>query len=437
MNEAVTVFWFRRDLRLHDNAGLHFALRGDKPVLPLFIFDADILHDLKEKQDARVEFIHRALHEMQSQLEEWNSSLVVRHGTPIDVWKKLTDEFEIQSVYINNDYEPYALRRDRNIKEYLDSRGIEFHSVRDQVIFEKDDVLKRDGEPYIVFTPFKNAWKNKFAETKTAASDLPIKAHRKNFWQTSPERLPSLKDIGFAATNANFPDKEVSDDIIKKYDQQRDIPGIRGTTRFGVHLRFGTVSIRDLVKRAFHLNETWLDELIWREFYMMILYYFPHVENRSFREKYDNIDWRYDKDDFDRWCSGETGYPFVDAGMRELNETGFMHNRVRMVTASFLAKHLLIDWRWGERYFAEKLLDYDLAANNGNWQWAAGTGCDAAPYFRIFNPETQIKKFDPDLKYVKKWLPEFGTDKYPEPMVEHKFARQRALDVYGRAVKGK
>ncbi len=434
--KKVTIFWFRRDLRLFDNAGLHFALRSDSPVLPIFIFDTVILDELKDKKDKRVQFIHNTLIDMQQHLEKWGSSLAVKYSPPIDVWKTLAAEFDIGAVYTNNDYEPYAIRRDQEIRTFLDSKGIEFHSLRDQVIFEKDDVLKADGDPYTVYTPYKNTWKKKFAESNALSAEFPIEPHKDNFIKMAPQPIPSLSDIGFETTDSNFPPKTVTDDIIKKYDQQRDIPGIRGTSRLGVHLRFGTVSVRDLVKRAFHTNETWLNELIWREFFMMILYHFPHVENRSFREKYDRIEWRNNKDEFKKWCSGTTGYPLVDAGMRELNDTGFMHNRVRMVTASFLTKHLLIDWRWGEHYFAEKLLDYDLAANNGNWQWAAGTGCDAAPYFRVFNPTTQMEKFDPDLHYIKKWVPELGTTKYPEPVVEHKFARQRAIDMYAKAVKG-
>lgn len=431
----VTVFWFRRDLRLFDNAGLHFALRGDSPVLPLFIFDTDILDDLNDKKDRRVEFITNTLVDMHEQLKSWGSSLFIRHGKPVDVWKKLIAEFDIDQVYTNNDVEPYAIRRDSQVRAVLDSKGISMFSLRDQVIFEKDDVLKSNGEPYTVFTPYKNTWKKKFAESNALSVEFPVEPFKENFYATAPQPMPTLEQIGFESTNSTFPDIEVPEEIITKYHLQRDIPSIKGTSRLGLHLRFGTVSIRDLVKRAFHSNEVWLDELIWREFFKMILYHFPHVENRSFREKYDRIIWRNNKDEFKKWCAGQTGYPMVDAGMRELNETGFMHNRVRMVTASFLCKHLLIDWRWGERYFAEKLLDYDLSANNGNWQWAAGTGCDAAPYFRVFNPTMQMEKFDADLTYVKTWAPEVGTDDYPEPIIDHKFARQRAIETYAAAVK--
>ncbi len=431
----VNVFWFRRDLRLFDNAGLHAALKTDYPVLPLFIFDSDILDDLKDKKDKRVEFIHNSLMEMQHQLQARGSSLIVRHGKPIDVWRQLTQDYDISSVFTNTDYEPYAIKRDRDVENFLNSQNIEFTSFNDQVIFEKDYVLKANGEPYTVFTPYKNAWKKKFIETKALDNDYPIEPFKDNFFKSEPAPLLTLNDVGFEPTKTEFPSSIVGDEIIQNYHQQRDIPGIRGTTRLGVHLRFGTVSTRQLIRRAFHTNETWFDELIWREFFKMILYHFPHVVNRSFREKYDRIEWRNNKNEFEKWCEGQTGYPLVDAGMRELNETGFMHNRVRMVTASFLCKHLLIDWRWGERYFAEKLLDYELSANNGNWQWAAGTGCDAAPYFRVFNPTTQMEKFDADLNYVKKWLPEYGTDTDLEPIVEHKFARQRAIDTYAKAVK--
>jgi len=433
MKSPVTLFWFRRDLRLHDNAGFNFALRSENPVVPLFIFDTEILQALKDKRDKRVEFIHKTLVEMQKKLHDWGSFLLVKHGVPIDVWHQLVAEYNIAKVYTNNDYESYAMSRDEEVRRFLESRNIEFHSFCDQVISEKNDVLKPNGEPYTVFTPYKNAWKKKLVSTQAHTAAYPIKTFRTNFYKGSPLPMPTLKEINFEPSGASFPDTNVDDNTIVDYHRQRDIPGIQGTTRLGVHLRFGTVSVRDLVKRAIHLNETWLDELIWREFFKMILYFFPHVENRSFRAKYDNLAWRNKKEEFDRWRVGTTGYPMVDAGMRELNETGFMHNRLRMITAGFLTKHLLIDWRWGERYFAEKLLDYDLSANNGNWQWAAGTGCDAAPYFRIFNPTTQMQKFDPDLNYIKKWLPEFGTSKYPEPIVEHKFARGRAIETFAAA----
>lgn len=435
MKHDVIIFWFRRDLRLFDNAGLASALQRGASVIPLFIFDSTILDELKDKRDRRVEFIHQTLVDIQAQLIEWGSSLLVRQGKPLSVWQQLVDDYNIIAVYANNDYEPYAVQRDKEVRDFLQSRGITFLSLCDQVIFERDDVLKGNGEPYTVFTPYKNAWKKKLFENRTFGLAYPVVQHRCNFQPTAPQPIPSLRRLGFEPTNAPFPPRDVDDQIVQKYHLQRDFPGLTGTTRLGVHLRFGTVSIRDLVKRALQLNETWLDELIWREFFMMILYHFPYVQNRSFRAKYDGIDWRNDEKEFARWCSGETGYPLVDAGMRELNQTGFMHNRVRMVTASFLTKHLLIDWRRGERYFAEKLLDYDLSANNGNWQWAAGTGCDAAPYFRVFNPVAQQEKFDPEMTYIKKWLPEYGISSYPEPMVEHKFARQRAIDVYARALK--
>ncbi|MBN1479783.1 deoxyribodipyrimidine photo-lyase [candidate division KSB1 bacterium] len=436
MKSKIIIFWFRRDLRLFDNAGLSTALQHGLPVIPLFLFDSDILEKLTDKRDKRVGFIREALVKMQEQLTEWRSSLLVKHGKPLNVWKQLVNDFDISAVYTNNDYEPYALQRDAGVQAFLESHGIAFLSLRDQVIFEKDDVRTASEQPYTVFTPYKKKWKQKLIENNTLSLAYPVAPHNKNFWQHEPLPIPSLKETGFTPTHADFPSREIRDEIIQKYHLQRDFPGIAGTSRIGVHVRFGTVSIRDLVKRAFQLNETWLDELIWREFFMMILYHFPHVQQRSFREKYDLIEWRNNENEYERWCAGETGYPLVDAGMRELNQTGFMHNRVRMVTASFLTKHLLIDWRWGERYFAEKLLDYDLSANNGNWQWAAGTGCDAAPYFRVFNPVTQQEKFDSDFIYVKKWVPEYATTAYPEPIVEHKFARQRAIDVYSRAVKG-
>lgn len=428
----ISVFWFRRDLRLEDNRGLHQALQSGHPVLPLFIFDQAILEALPDRRDRRVEFIHRCLDELQQTLQEAGSSLLVRRGDPLTIWGELLDQYEINAVYTNHDYEPYAQVRDRQVRELLQSRQIPFHTFKDQVIFEKDEVLTVQGNPYTVYTPYRNRWRSLLK-----ADDLrpcPSEDMMAHFWKTAPLEFPSLEALGFRPAGLAFPPKTLRREIVEKYHEQRDYPGIAGTTRLGVHLRFGTVSVRDLVRRALDLNETWLDELVWREFFMMILWHFPHVVDQPFKEKYAAIPWRGSETDFQRWCEGKTGYPMVDAGMRELNATGFMHNRVRMLTASFLTKHLLIDWRKGERYFAEKLLDYELASNNGNWQWSAGCGCDAAPYFRIFNPTTQIQKFDPDHKYIKQWVPELNSLDYPNPMVAHKFARERALKAFKSAL---
>lgn len=430
--KEISLFWFRRDLRLNDNAGLYHALSSRRPVLPLFIFDSNILNELEDKKDRRVEFIHLALKEIQEELRAAGSSLLVRRGKPSDVWRQLAEEYNIAAVYTNRDFEPYALQRDQETAEFLKSRGIAFHGFKDQVVFEKDEILSAQGKPYTIYSPYRNRWRA--ALNRDRVKPHPSESLKNNFFKTIPLPFPSLEEIGFEAAGAAFPGKEIREDIVRKYHQQRDFPGIEGTSRLGVHLRFGTVSIRELVRQALSLNETWLDELVWREFFMMILWHFPQVVDLPFKEKYVNIPWRNDPGEFEAWCKGQTGYPIVDAGMRELNETGFMHNRVRMVTASFLTKHLLIDWRRGERYFAKKLLDYDLSANNGNWQWAAGCGCDAAPYFRIFNPTTQAEKFDPQQTYIKKWVPELKTLQYPAPIVEHKYARQRVLDVFKKAL---
>ncbi|MCB9232059.1 MAG: deoxyribodipyrimidine photo-lyase [Bacteroidia bacterium] len=431
---ALTFFWFRRDLRLEDNHGLFQALKSGNPVQPLFILDSNILSQLEDPRDRRVEFIYQHLQKLDAELRKLGSGLWVEHGSPQEVWSRLTKELPIAKVFTNHDYEPYAQTRDAEIGNLLGSKEIEFRTFKDQVIFEKSEVVKDDGLPYTVFTPYSRKWKARLQEDPIQFySTLSLTG---NFRQGEVPPMPSLESIGFAPSGAVFPGESLDRDLVRNYAAQRDIPSIRGTSRLSVHLRFGTVSIRKLVLEARSLSESWLNELIWREFYQMILWHFPHVVNGAFRSKYDHIKWRHDEGEFLRWCEGRTGYPLVDAGMRELNATGFMHNRVRMVTASFLTKHLLIDWRWGEAYFAEKLLDFDLASNNGGWQWAAGTGCDAAPYFRIFNPESQMKKFDPKGKYVRHWVPEFGTPAYPRPVVEHSFARERCLAVFKEGLEG-
>lgn len=423
-----TVFWFRRDLRLQDNAGLYHALKENKDVVPIFIFDTSILDKLEEKADRRVEFIHNALTVMQQQLEELGNSMIVFHGDPIAIFKSLKPK----AVYTNHDYEPYARQRDEAIKNILIEKGSDFKTFKDQVIFEKEEVTKDDGKPYTIFTPYSRKWKSLI--TPAHLKSYATGSHFGSFKKIKAEPLPSLKELGFESTGLPFPERMIKQSIVEKYDQQRNFPAIEGTTKLSVHLRFGTVSIRKLAQLAQKKNEVWLNELIWRDFYHMILWHFPQVENHAFKPAYDHIPWRHDEKEFKAWCEGKTGYPIVDAGMRELNNTGFMHNRVRMIVASFLTKHLLIDWRWGEAYFAKKLLDFDLAANNGGWQWAASSGCDAAPYFRVFNPTLQTEKFDPKLAYIKKWVPELETKDYPKPIVDHKFARDRVLKVYKEAL---
>ncbi|KAA2241828.1 deoxyribodipyrimidine photo-lyase [Chitinophaga agrisoli] len=429
----INIFWFRRDLRLDDNAGLYHALQQENQVLPIFIFDTNILDQLDEKADRRVTFIFEALEQIQATLEKKGSTLRVYYDTPVNAFKKLLDTYTIDKVFTNHDYEPYARERDQAVKELLQQHSISFHTYKDQVIFDKAEVMKDDGTPYTVFTPYSRKWQATLNDFYLKS--YPTHKYIRNFLKEAPHRIPSLATMGFKEANGHFPPGAVKEELIRQYEQQRDIPGITGTSHMGVHLRFGTVSIRKLAQKAQEWSTVYLNELVWREFYQMILWHFPEVgKGKSFKPAYDHVRWRYNEADFERWCKGQTGYPIVDAGMRELNATGFMHNRVRMITASFLAKHLLIDWRWGEAYFAEKLLDYDLAANNGNWQWAAGCGCDAVPYFRIFNPTLQTKKFDPQLIYIKKWVPELETLDYPAPIIQHEIARKRCLEAYKRAL---
>jgi len=429
VNSNTTICWLRRDLRLQDNAALHFALKDNSNVIILFIFDTEILDSLEDKKDARVEFIHHAISALKDQIEQLKSSILIMHGNPAEIFKKLSPA----AVYTNRDYEPYARTRDDAIAMDLKSRGIAFKTFKDHVIFESTDVLKADGSPYTVFTPYSRKWKEIFKSVH--ARNFPVEEHLGNLLKVSPLPLPTLDEIGFRQTGIQFPERRIRIWIIEKYHDQRNFPAIKGTSRLSAHIRFGTVSIRKLIQIAFKKNETWLNELIWREFYQMILWHFPEVVTSSFKPEYDRIAWRNDVKEFKAWYEGKTGYPIVDAGMRELNQTGFMHNRVRMITASFLTKHLLIDWRWGEAYFAKKLIDYDLASNNGGWQWAAGSGSDAAPYFRVFNPQLQAEKFDPRNEYIDKWVPERNSPEYPKPIVDHRLARERALKVY-KAVLG-
>ena len=425
------IHWFRRDLRLEDNVALHFALKSGLIVIPLFIFDTDILNKLSDKKDARVSFIYQQLNKINQELVKLHhSGLMILKGKPIDIFEQLLTKYNIDAVYTNNDYEPSAISRDNDIEKFLKHNGVKFNSYKDQVIFEKDEIIKADGNPYTIFTPYKNKWLEKFSVNNL--QNYSTSTFKDSFLKIDNPNIPSLKELGFEENTFDFPNIIEDIEIIRAYKATRDYPSI-DTTRIGIHLRFGTVSIRKIVKLAFNNSNVWLSELIWREFFMQILFHFPYVENSSFKTKYNNIEWRNNEIEFDLWCHGKTGYPLVDAGMRELNATGFMHNRVRMVTASFLCKHLLIDWRWGEAYFAEKLLDYELASNNGNWQWAAGTGCDAAPYFRIFNPTIQLSNFDKENIYVRKWLTDMDSKEYL-PIVEHRFATERCLKAYKKAL---
>jgi deoxyribodipyrimidine photo-lyase len=430
---SISLFWHRRDIRIHDNAGLFKALKSSRGVQPIFIFDNQILHFLP-KNDQRVLFIYREIEQLKEKYVELGSDLKVYFGNPTDLIPKIAKDLNAEVVYTNRDYEPYATERDRYLFENLESSGIKFVGTKDHVIFEKAEITKDDGKPYTVFTPYSRKWKSKMNEfyfnSYSSEKYIDNLVHCSN-----PSELISLKSMGFDSVQlVDFPSREWKKELIKKYSTDRDYPSLNGTSKLGLHLRFGTISIRELAREALSLNETFLNELIWRDFYQMIIHWFPHSAKNSFKVQYDRIRWENNEDHFNSWCQGKTGYPIVDAGMRELNATGFMHNRVRMIVASFLTKHLLIDWRLGEGYFAEKLLDYELASNSGGWQWAAGSGCDAAPYFRVFNPISQQEKFDKKFEYIKKWVPEYGTPAYPEPIIDHKFARERVLARYKEAL---
>ncbi|PUB34366.1 deoxyribodipyrimidine photo-lyase [Elizabethkingia sp. YR214] len=429
MENKVVIYWFRRDLRTEDNKGLQQALASGLPVLPIFIFDTEILDQLTDPYDRRVDYIHQALISINETLHKYQSTLQVYHGKLSEVFKKIITQYQVQAVYCNRDYEPQAIKRDQIVQTFLEEHDIRFCNFKDQVIFDQSEIVKADGLPYTVYTPYAKKWRTELQQEHyiTAKTDL------NNLYKAIPQEILALSDIGFKKTDLVFQKPEPDLEIIKDYALYRDFPALDRTSHLGIALRFGTISIRECVSFAIKHNDTWLSELIWREFFMQILYHFPKVVHHSFKAQYDYIQWRNNETEFQLWCKGETGYPIVDAGMRQLNSTGFMHNRVRMIVASFLCKHLLIDWRWGEAYFAQKLLDYDLSANNGNWQWAAGCGCDAAPYFRIFNPTAQTQKFDNDLQYIKKWNPDFQQSMKP-PIVQHEEARQRALQVYKKAI---
>ncbi|MFC4269778.1 cryptochrome/photolyase family protein [Polaribacter marinivivus] len=433
MSKKVNIFWFRRDLRLDDNVGFYNALQSKNPVLPIFIFDSEILKKLP-KDDARVSFIFETLQKMRSELQDnFESSIAIYHGKPKTIFEEILNDFEVEEVYTNHDYEPYARERDEEIKEFLSDKNVAFNTFKDQVIFEKNEVVKKDGDPYVVYTPYMRTWKEKFKEHNLTI--YYTNSYLSNLIEHT--RLPNLtlSDIGFKKSTQEITPYTVTPTLIQEYEETRNFPAKDATSRLGPHLRFGTVSVRKMTKKAIaQKNEIFWQELIWREFFMQILWHFPETKDKAFKSKYDKIEWRNNEKEFDAWCKGKTGYPLVDAGMRQLNETGFMHNRIRMLVGSFLCKHLLIDWRWGEAYFAEKLHDYEMASNVGNWQWVAGSGVDASPYFRIFNPTTQIKKFDKDLKYIKKWVPNYQELTYPKEIVDHKEARERCLKVYKEAV---
>jgi deoxyribodipyrimidine photo-lyase len=430
--DKISIFWFRRDLRLHDNKALFHALQSEEKILPIFIFDIDILKKIP-KDDARISFIYSELKAMNTHLESFGTEIKMFHGNPKEVFRSLMKNYTIVKVFTNHDYEPYAIKRDLDIKKLVSSNKIDFQTYKDQVIFERNEITKKDGKPYVVYTPYSRKWLEKYETDKPEnypSEDLLDRLYKK----TKSETL-TLSDIGFIKTNIPIKNYIFNSRIINEYEETRNFPALDNTSKLGPHLRFGTVSVRQMVSRAdAHENKIFLKELIWREFFMQILWHFPETHKNSFKSKYDRIIWRNNKKEFQKWCEGNTGYPMVDAGMRQLNKTGFMHNRVRMLVGSFLCKHLLIDWRWGEAYFAEKLHDYEMSSNVGNWQWVAGTGVDASPYFRIFNPTSQIQKFDKELKYIQKWVPDFQEITYPSPMVEHKFARERCLKTYKDAL---
>jgi deoxyribodipyrimidine photo-lyase len=430
MKDEVVVFWFRRDLRLQDNAALSEALRSGQKVLPIYIYDENVPSFLSEK-DVKTTFINAQLHKMQLELKNSNAALSLAEGKAIDVFKEMMKQFKIHAVYVNREYEPNLIKRDQELFDFLTAQNIQFKTYKDQVLFERDEIVKADGLPYKIYTPYSKKWLEKlqhmnvsFFECSLETSKLVQKKFYFPFSESSPVIDP--KDSAWPY--------DLSQKTIDNYTDTRNFPSIAGTSKLSNHLRYGTVSVRSCIREAMKSSDiTFLKELIWREFFTQALWHFPFSVFQNFKEKYNGIVWRNNTSEFEQWCRGETGYPIVDAGMRELNSTGFMHNRVRMITASFLCKHLLIDWRWGEAYFAEKLLDYDMALNVGNWQWVAGTGCDSAPYFRVFNPTEQLKKFDKEFLYVKKWVPEFQELTY-KPMVEHTMARKRCLETFKKGL---
>jgi len=427
----INIFWFRRDLRLLDNHGLYRALKSSSEVLPLFIFDDNILDKLSP-DDLRIPFIHQQVRLLDDELRKYRSCLLIKRGDPVVVFEELLQLFDIANVFTNEDFEPYAIERDNSVQKLLKEHGKDLQKYNDQLIFRPGEILKPNGKPYEIFTPFSKNWLERFENQELQS--YPVEQYLNSLYKTDSSYFPTIEELGFNSARREYPSNQLSISKISDYALSRDYPWMDATSRIGPHLRFGTISIRRCVEAAAEYSSTWLNELIWREFFMHILALFPYVANGSFRRQYDKIVWLNDESQFEKWCKGLTGYPLVDAGMREMNTTGFMHNRVRMTVASFLVKHLLIDWRWGEAWFASHLLDFDLASNNGNWQWVAGCGCDAAPYFRIFNPVRQQVRFDPEFKYIKKWVPEYGTPEYPLPMIDHNFARNRCIAAYKKAV---
>lgn len=442
----IAIHWMRRDMRLHDNRTLLAAMDSGLPVLVAFLFDQDILDRLDNARDRRVTFIHRESLRLKAELQKAGGDLLMDHGNPVTVWanwiKQLSDNgLNVREVHVGRDYEPYAQERDRKLSEWFDQQGIAFKGTKDNVVFEKNEVTKDDGKPYTVFTPYSKKWRKALEASDYATANSAERLSQQPLVgvdEMTHKQVPTLEEMGFENVweeDTLIPPTVVEDQLLESYGEQRDFPSVEGTSRLSVHLRFGTVSIREALRQGLASSEKWTTELIWRDFYQTIIYHFPHSATDSFRPAYDAIPWLNNEEQFEAWCQGKTGYPLVDAGMRELAQTGFMHNRVRMVVASFLCKHLLIDWRWGERFFARHLLDFDLASNAGGWQWAAGSGCDAAPYFRVFNPTSQLQKFDKDLIYVRKWVPEYGTSLYPEPIVDHAMARVRAIETYRSVLK--
>lgn len=434
--DKISIFWFRKDLRIEDNCGFYHALKSGNKVLPIFIFDPEILNLFEKPHNRQVEFIYEQILCLKREFNKLGSSIILRYSSPLDFFKDLIDnkKYNIKAVYTNEDYELSSINRDKQIRDFLSENSISLHTYKDDVIYAKDDIVKADGKPYTVFTPYSKKWKERFSSDSIQRYDS--ENHLQNLFPLdNQDSLPSIEDLGFTRLNQAFPSKDIDEVLLKNYAQKRDFPYDDETSHLGVHLRFGTISVRELVLKAHQFSETFLNELIWREFYKSIIWHFPHVcSGEAFNRKYDKITWINNEYHFRAWCEGKTGYPIVDAGMRQLNATGFMHNRVRMITASFLIKHLLVDWRWGEAYFANKLIDFDFSSNNGGWQWCAGSGCDAAPYFRVFNPELQTQKFDKELRYIKKWVPEYGTNNCPKPIIDHQFARNRVIETYKKAL---
>ena len=429
----ICLFWFRRDLRLHDNAGLTAALASGLPVLPLFIYDKDILDHLPAQGDARLTFIHDEVEKLAAQTEAAGGTFLARYGAPLAVLEQLVQEFEVAAVHTNEDYEPYATARDSAVGQMLQKYGVEFLLYKDQVIFAKDEIMTKSGTVPKVFGAYLKAYTAKLTDEillpyGSTGDFKKQNLHHAPATQTGPG--PTLESMGFARREQYFtPVKLPAARIVRNYHNTRNTPANEhGTTRESLNLRFGTLSVREVLRQAKALNQKLLAEIIWRDFFMMLLWHFPNTASESYDPKMRHIAYRNNEDEFRAWCEGRTGYPLVDAGMRELNATGYMPNRVRMTVAGFLTKHLFIDWRWGERYFADKLLDYDQANNVGNWQWMAGTGAISAPWFRVYSPDSQAEKVDPDMTYVKRWVPEVGTSKYPAPIVEHKFGRERAVE---------